>query len=120
MRFRECRPLTQHYSERTRDSPPSTQVRVSTLPIGISRGGWSALAEEHGSKNLIFGMFWGNVACAAPAAGNSRGPRGHFFEYRLFPQHYPERTRGSPPTTQVGVYTLPIPMVGGRWSALAD
>ncbi|MCP4668308.1 MAG: hypothetical protein GY849_18345, partial [Deltaproteobacteria bacterium] len=43
-----------------------------------------------------------------------------FFEYRLLTQHYPEGTRGSRPTTQVGVHTLPIPIVGGRWSPLAD
>ncbi len=46
--------------------------------------------------------------------------RVHFFEIYLLIQHYPERTSGSPPTTQVGVHTLPIPMAGGRWSPLAE
>ncbi len=40
----------------------------------------------------------------------------HFLKYRLSIQHYPEGTRSSPPTTQVGVYTLPIPIVESRWS----
>ncbi len=44
----------------------------------------------------------------------------HFLEYRLLTQHYPERTRGSPPGTQVGVHTLPIPLVGCHWSPLAE
>ncbi len=44
----------------------------------------------------------------------------HFLEYRLSAQHYPERTRGSPPTTRVGVHTLPIPIVEGRRSPLAE
>ncbi len=37
-----------------------------------------------------------------------------FLENRLLAQRYPERTRRSPPTT------LPIPMVAGRWSLLAE
>ncbi len=44
----------------------------------------------------------------------------HFFSFRLFAQHYPERTRGSPPTIRVGVRTLPIPIVEGRRSRLAE
>ncbi len=44
----------------------------------------------------------------------------HFLKYRLSTQHYPEGTRGSPPTTQVGVHTLPIPIVEGSWSRGAE
>ena len=44
----------------------------------------------------------------------------HFLKFRLSAQRYPERTRGSPPTTRVGVRTPPIPIVEGRWSRLAE
>ena len=52
--------------------------------------------------------------------GTAEAQDGTFLKYRMLTQRYPERTRGSPPTIQPGVHTLPIPIVGGRWSPLAD
>ncbi len=82
--FLEFRLSAQHYPERSRGSPPTTQVGVGTLPIPIVEGRRSRLAEEYGSKNLIFGRFsdGGGIVYGDPPK-SSFGPKKFFFKSSL-------------------------------------